>query len=196
MIPVERVPEPEDFDARVRRPGRAWLASNPPPQRPRDLWSPFRPVLASGFGHRCGYTAMYDPVGSVDHHLSVKVRRDLTYEWDNYRFCQEWLNKSKRNEDQAVLDPYEVEEGWFEIALPSLTLRATEKIPRDLRARAERTLDRLHLRDDERVLRQRREWYRMYQEGELSLAGLRRKAPLIAAAVDKQKTTRKKKRGT
>lgn len=41
--------------------------------------------------------------------------------------------------------------------------------------------DRLH--DDERVLRQRREWYRMFQDGEVSLEGLRKKAPLIAMAV-------------
>lgn len=185
MIPVRRVPEPADFDARVRKPGRAWLDANPQPKRPRDLWSPFRTVLATGFDHRCGYTAMYDPIGSVDHHLSVKARRELAYEWDNYRFCSEWLNKSKRNEDQAVLDPYEVGEGWFEIELPSLKLRTTERIPPALRARAERTLDRLHLRDDERVLRQRREWYRMVLEGEITLEGLRKKAPLIAAAIEK-----------
>ena len=38
---------------------------------------------------------------------------------------------------------------------------------------------------DERVMRQRREWYRMYQCGELSLDGLEGKAPLIAAAIDR-----------
>ena len=40
-------------------------------------------------------------------------------------------------------------------------------------------------KNDERVIRQRREWYRMYQDGELTLEGLRAKAPLIAAAIDK-----------
>ena len=38
---------------------------------------------------------------------------------------------------------------------------------------------------DERVMRQRREWYRMYQCGELSFDGLMNKAPLIAAAVER-----------
>ena len=38
---------------------------------------------------------------------------------------------------------------------------------------------------NERVMRQRREWYRMYQCGELTLGGLRKKAPLIAAAVER-----------
>ena len=34
-------------------------------------------------------------------------------------------------------------------------------------------------------MRQRREWYRMYQDNELSLAGLTGKAPLIAAAINR-----------
>jgi rsbT co-antagonist protein RsbR len=38
----------------------------------------------------------------------------------------------------------------------------------------------------ERVIRQHREWYRMFQDGELSLEGLRKKAPLIARAIEKQ----------
>ena len=75
---------------------------------------------------------------------------------------------------------------WFEIILPSLQLRITDQVPAQLRPKAEYTLERLHLQDDERVIRQRREWYRMYQEGELTLDGLFRKAPLIAAAVEKQ----------
>ena len=77
-------------------------------------------------------------------------------------------------------------DGWFEVLLPSLQLVATDAVPEVLRDRANFVLKRLHLRDDERVVRQRREWYRMYQEGELTLDGLRKKAPLIAAAVAKQ----------
>lgn len=38
----------------------------------------------------------------------------------------------------------------------------------------------------ERVLRQRRGWYREYQEGKLTLDGLREVALLIARAVEKQ----------
>ena len=60
-------------------------------------------------------------------------------------------------------------------------------IPEDLRELAQQTLHRLHLCDDERVLRQRRGWYQLYQQGKLTLAGLREVAPLIAAAVDKQR---------
>jgi hypothetical protein len=44
-------------------------------------------------------------------------------------------------------------------------------------------LIRLHLGHDERVVRQRREWLGLYERGELSLAGLERMAPMIAAAI-------------
>ena len=66
-----------------------------------------------------------------------------------------------------------------------MQLRLTNAIPAEYRQRAENTLEVLPLRDDERVLRTRREWYRMYQEGELTLEGLRKKAPLIANAIDR-----------
>lgn len=78
-------------------------------------------------------------------------------------------------------------EGWFAVLLPSLQLVVVpENVPEQLRELAVQTLERLHLRDDERVLRQRRSWYRMYQQGKLTLAGLREVAPLIAAAVERQ----------
>ena len=79
-----------------------------------------------------------------------------------------------------------MEDGWFEILLPSLQLVLTSAVPANKRAQAEYTPERLPLKEDERILRQRREWYRMYQDGELTLAGLEKKAPLIARAIRKQ----------
>ena len=52
--------------------------------------------------------------------------------------------------------------------------------------KAEYTLQRLHLCDDERIMRQRRAWYQSYQEGGVTLKELSRKAPLIAEAIVKQ----------
>jgi hypothetical protein len=130
---------------------------------------------------------MYDPSGgSVDHYVSCDTDETMAYEWDNYRFAMEWLNKSKQNEDNRVVDPFEAEFEWFEILLPSMQMVMTDQVPAPLRDKVQHTLKRLHLIDDERVLRPRREWYRMYQDGELTLEGLRKKAPLIAGAVEKQ----------
>ncbi len=184
MIRFERVPEPADFDRRARMPGNQWLADHPDGTRPKDFWSPFKGTLADGFRNLCAYSAMYEPVGTVDHFVSVDEDRAQAYEWENYRYCAAWINSSKGNVPAArLLDPFDVENGWFELHLPSLQLRVSDRVPDEIRDRAEYVLVRLRLRDDERVMRQRREWYRMYQDGELSPSGLEGKAPLIATAV-------------
>jgi hypothetical protein len=184
VIPVAPVPEPSGFDERARRPGNAWLAKNEGVGRPRDYWSPFRAVLADGFADRCGYTAMYAPVGTVDHFRSYKTNPELAYEWANYRYAAAWINSAKKTSE--VLDPYEVGEGWFEVLLPSLQLVATDKVPPERRALVEQTLKGLPIAHDERVMKQRRRWYELYREGHLSLKGLREMAPLIAAAEEKR----------
>ena len=186
MIHFSSVPEPPNFDSRARVPGNEWLVTHPDAKRPKDLWSPFKGELATGFGDLCAYSALYEPVGTVDHFVSWNEDRSKAYEWKNYRFSSGWINSSKQDVASAdLLDPFKVGYGWFEIILPSLQLTITDSVPCGLRARAEYTLKRLHLIHDERVMRQRHEWYRMYQFGELDLTGLRKKAPLIADAVVK-----------
>lgn len=187
MIPVAAVPEPETFEARARRPGNAWLAANPEAKPVPGLWRAFTGDLAAGFDGRCGYAAMLDPTGgTVDHYLSTENHRRLAYEWSNYRFASAAVNSSKKDADDSVLDPFEVGAGWFEISLPSLQLLLTDRVPESHRAKAEFTLKRLQLRDGERVLRWRRSWLELYERGELSLGGLRRVAPLLAEAVERQ----------
>lgn len=187
MIPVAKVKKPRGFDAKVKKPGDAWLVSNPTATRPLALWAPYTSKLGEGFANLCGYAAMHDPTGgTVDHFLSFKNHRHLAYEWTNYRFASAPLNSSKRNADESVLDPFEVGAGWFEIILPSLQMRLTGAVPTAMRAKAEFTLTRLKLRDGERIIRWRQAWYRMYTEGKLTLDGLRAVAPLLAAAVEAQ----------
>jgi hypothetical protein len=192
VIPVSRVEEPGEFDVKVRIPGNNWLARNQNLQkRPPAYWSKFTPELGRGFKQLCGYAAMLVPAdGTVDHFLSIqnlnsKKRLDLVYEWSNYRFASAALNSCKKNADQQVLDPYKVKEGWFEILLPSLIMRTTNAIPEGLRNKADYTLRRLKLDHGAMVIRWRQSWYDLYMSGDLSLDGLRKVAPLIAAAVDK-----------
>ena len=187
MIAVTKVPEPQAFDQEVRKPGNKWLKANPAAARPNPLWAPYTKQLQDGFCGLCGYAAMLDPTGgTVDHYLSYKNHRTLAYEWDNYRFAAATLNASKKNADDSVLDPYQVGAGWFEIILPSLQMQVTDAVPAALRTKAEFTLKRLKLRDGERIIRWRKAWYELYQSGDLSLEGLRKYAPLIAEAVEKE----------
>jgi hypothetical protein len=187
MIRFEPVPEPNGFDERARQPGVRWLAENPNAERPKDYWSAFKSELADGFRKLCAYSAMYEPVGTVDHFVSCNKDMSKAYEWSNYRYASAWLNSSKKNlSSEQVIDPFAVVDGWFEILLPTLQLVASDSVPDTERARVDTMLSRLHLGHDERIMRQRRQWYRLYQEGKLSIDGLAEMAPLIAAAVNKK----------
>lgn len=189
-VDPEQLQEPADFELKCRQKGAKWLLENPKAarkgdKRPKDFWSRFKPQLSDGFAELCAYGAMYEPVGTVDHFVPVDADESLAYDWANYRFASGWINSSKQK-CVEILDPLQVQDGWFEVLLPSLQLvLVPENVPAPLRALAENTLNRLHLRDDERVLRQRRSWYKLFQDGKLTLEGLRERAPLIAAAVDK-----------
>lgn len=186
----ERLDEPAHFALKCRQKGAQWLLENPKAARkgnarPKDFWSAFKPQLSDAFGELCAYSAMYEPVGTVDHFVPVDADESLAYDWANYRFASGWINSSKQK-CVEILDPLRVQDGWFEVLLPSLQLvLVPERVPEPVRELAEYTLNRLHLRDDERVLRQRRSWYKLFQDGKLTLEGLRQMAPLIAAAVDK-----------
>jgi len=197
MIKLTPVAEPSEFDSKARQPGNKWLAENTDhAKRPPDKWSPFRQYLIDGQNGLCAYGAMLCiPEGQVDHFFSVAHYRHLAYEWTNYRYSSGLLNNLKDNHDDKVLDPHTIGDGWFEILLPSLQLICTDRVPIDLKSKAEDTLRLLKLRDDERILRWRREVYAQYQSGRLTLEGLRVWAPLIAEAVEKQKASFSSNRG-
>ena len=61
-----------------------------------------------------------------------------------------------------------------------------KNIPASYRRRAVKTIEDLHLKHDERILRQRHEWLHQYESGGITLAALRRFAPLIAQAVQER----------
>jgi len=132
---------------------------------------------------------MYEPVGTVDHFISCDTDATQAYEWNNYRFCSQWINSSKQTADGTVLDPCAVQVDWFKVILPSLQLVVSDRVPAAQRKLAEDTLKRLHLDHDERIVRQRRRWYEQYlafANKADGLAMLRLNAPLIADAVEAQ----------
>jgi hypothetical protein len=187
VIHVDPAPEPPGFDERVRKPGQRWLERDGTTNTP-GYWRRAARPLRKAFHDRCGYTAMWlSAPGTVDHFVSRDEDRSLAYEWKNFRYAAAWINSSKSalRSDQ-VLDPFEVEDDWFEIALPQCELFVTERCPPSHRERAQTMLARLQLGKGEDVVAYRQEWYRMYLEGELTLEGLERKAPLIARAIRKQ----------
>ena len=57
--------------------------------------------------------------------------------------CVGKINSGKGTYDDRILDPFEVDEDWFEIILPSLQLVLTPLVPPEFRDRAEFTLKQL-----------------------------------------------------
>ena len=180
--------EPNDWDERCRKRGRTWLKEHPGYDRPNDYWTEFEPDLCKAFNHMCAYCAMTVMKADMDHfipvaHLKKKGKDELAYEWSNFRYAEGVLNQRKH--DCLILDPFEVKDDWFEIILPSLQLVQTDRVPKGKRKKAEFTLIRLGLRDDEVVIRYRLKWFELYCHRKLNLDGLRNVAPQIARAVER-----------
>ena len=192
MIPVDNpIAEPEHFDTNCRVPGAAWLAANPTKDchAATHLWSPFRPALRKGFSERCGYLAIKLHVGGVvDHYVSCSEDRAQSFEWSNYRYASETVNSRKQALDRRkirVLDPYAVQNGWFQVILPSFELVLTHAVAAVSRQLAEETLNALALGTGYEAIEARWSVYESHwNNGVIDLVGLRRDAPLIADAVE------------
>ena len=187
MIRVSLPKEPAHFEKEVREPGRRLLmelrgdAHAPRRRGPRrkpvakitsdmleDYWTRCLDDLAEAFHHVCAYSCFrIDPITgarTVDHFKPKQnpKHHDLAYEWTNYRYASLTMNRRK-GEDEGVCDPFEVEDGWFEVNLATFALRATSHLPDDIRARVIHTIELLGL--DRQEMRARREAaYELYQQ--------------------------------
>lgn len=189
MIRFERPSEPEDFDRRVRQRGRAWLKEHPT-GRPHPYWREFAPALRQGFRGLCAYSAMWVQSGDVDHFTPCVEKRELAYEWSNYRYADGSINSRKQGRlESELLDPFEVRDEWFEILLPSLQLVVTDHCPPELRTRANTMLDKLGLGHSEWIIEIRQSWFELWENG-LSLDRLEHRAPLLARAIRKREALR------
>jgi hypothetical protein len=186
VIHVEPQPEPPDFDAKVRQPGRAELASQEGELRPHwqhcaiQLWEAYRGV--------CAYSSLYIPRGtgarSVDHLLPKSKRRELTYEWSNYRLACIRMN-SRKNDLEEVLDPFKVEDGWFALELSTLQVIPGEGLLGQMRQRVQDTIDRLDLNDDE-FIQARAAHYEAFRSGEVQFRHIRKHCPFLAKELVRQ----------
>ena len=99
MIHVDLQPEPDDFDKNVRKPGLAAVAAGKDPLPP--LWRACLPDLHERYRGICAYLCVLIPRGtgarSIDHLAPKSKRRDLTYEWSNYRLVALLMNARKRD---------------------------------------------------------------------------------------------------
>jgi hypothetical protein len=192
VIHVEPRPEPEDFDRKVRQPGLRALKK---PGNLAPLWRECLAQLWEAYGGICAYLAVRIPSGvgarSVDHIVAKSRRPDLAYEWSNFRLVCSLMN-ARKGVFEDVLDPFEVEDGWFTLELSSLEVLPSPELSPSLKARVESTIDRLKLNDAECVAA-RAEHYDAYlehlREPEIGLpfGQLQRWSPFVAMELIRQR---------
>jgi hypothetical protein len=68
----------------------------------------------------------------------------LAFEWSNFRLARALMN-SRKNKFEDVLDPFEVENGWFFVNQLNGSIRPASGIPNDVTKQVKDTIDRLGL---------------------------------------------------
>jgi len=190
VIPVSPRSEPPDFDQKVRAKGKRFLknAATPVQWDGHEYWRAALGDLREGYDSICAYLVHWIPPGTgfatVDHFVPRSVRRDLAYEWSNYRLACGAIN-SKKREYQDVVDPFSVEDGWFALDFPSLQVRCGVASDRPLRMGIEATINRLDL-NCESFVQERWHWLEEFCRNQ-DMDSLRRHAPFIAHELVRQK---------
>jgi hypothetical protein len=196
MIHVAPQPEPQVFDARVRRPGRDFLRRNPHPTSKQftthAYWRDVLDLLHDSYKGICAYSCHWIPydTGSdtVEHFVPKKRHPSHAYEWSNYRLVCGMLN-GRKGENRDVLDPFLVNNGDFILKFPSLMVDPSPNLSPSKQRRIVRTIERLGLNDEGTCLKSRVKWVSDYCEEHIDFEHLRNHAPFIALELERQHLT-------
>ena len=211
MIPVAPADEPATFGATVKQPGlRAIveLVGERPPRAagrrfsqvadsreaiPPDRFPPYWRCaiddLLENYHRICAYLRIYIPRGvgapSVDHMVPKSMRWDQVYEWTNYRLACALMNARKSDVEQ-VLDPFDVQDGWFALELYEFQVVPGVGLPCSVETQVTTTIRRLRLNDSQ-CREARREFAVNYWCDEIKWSYLERHAPFVARELDRQR---------
>ena len=193
MIRVERQPEPAEFDKVVRQPGVAYLKRHPNPTsnqwKSHSYWLEIRPQLRKSYRGTCAYCCHWIPAdtgaNTVEHFHPKDTYPKQAYEWSNYRLVSGTLNGRKGTRED-ILDPFEVQNGWFVIDFPSLLVKPAQELPPGIAQSVQITIDVLRLNDEGTCLQARVAYVREYCLNEIDFSYLTKKAPFIALELRRQ----------
>ena len=190
MIPVFKQPEPADFDANVRQKGLAFLrrkgiALDQPVPKGAELYPYWRSCLDelhASYQGCCAYLAVFfereTGGASVDHFVAKSASRaEYAYEWRNYRLACSTMNSRKREFDD-VLDPFSIQEGWFQVELVSGRIYPNPALPSNTKKQVQETIKRLGL-DDAGNRKMRCRHYQDFAEKQYTADFLRKRSPFV-----------------
>ena len=191
MIPVQQEPECPEFDAEVRQRGKKFLDRKPSPTsrdfKRHNYWTRAKPCLFNAY-RRCAYTSrlLRDAArAAVDHFLPKVDYPKKAYEWANYRLARPRLNESKGS-CVGIVDPFDVESGWFVMDCPSCLIQPGDNLDRRVRQQVEFTIDELDLNSDF-LTDERSRWMGDLATGDISFAYVNREYPFLASEVHRQR---------
>ncbi|WP_251199563.1 hypothetical protein [Aromatoleum aromaticum] len=157
------------------------------------FWTEALPELLERYGRVCAYMSFYiervTGAASVDHMLPKSVDWREIYEWRNYRLACSLMN-SRKNVYRDVLDPFEIDDGWFRLELVGYQVIPAPDLPPDIREKVQATIERLKLNDYE-CLKLREEYAEEFYRGDISQDRLRRRAPFLAMEIEREPERRR-----
>lgn len=210
MIHVTKAPKPKGFDEKVRKPGLraiAEMVGKPPPYkrtsgkafskiavRERDIpadqfppyWTEVLDDLMAAYHEICAYSCFrihpVTGVPSVDHFAAKSRDWRKVYLWSNYRLCSSKLN-ARKGDARTVLDPFEVQPGWFQLELSFFQVVPNKNLPPKVKRRIQETIDRLGLND---FWSERQKDAARYRSRNISLQTLKEESPFVAEELRRQ----------
>ena len=193
--------EPATFDTNVRQKGNAFVngraALTPEEWKSGEkIWQSALDDMMLLYDHCCCYSCInlkkFDG-RSVDHFISRKADITQAYEWHNFRLCSVKANRNKGV--HAVIDPFLVQLGMFEIDFsvdtvsnrPLVTIvcgtnyvgSPEEPLIRD-------SIKYLKLNEEEHYLDNRRGFFESYLDGAIRIDLLTDMFPFLGAEITRQ----------
>lgn len=194
MIPVNRLSEPTWFDVKVRQKGTLFLEKVPNPTDSQwdshAFWRETLPEFRRGYAQICNFAATWIPrttgSDSIDHFIPKTDAPTIAYEWTNFRYASLRFNRTKRK--NKILDPFDIDFGWFCIDFSTLFIypNETSGFPETIKMAIEDTIKILRLNIDDDLVSERIHYYQNYQNGTITLNYLQEKTPFIAYEIVRQ----------
>lgn len=193
MIPVKLQLEPKDFDRKIRNKGAQFLRdkeiSSSRDWKNREYWQEALPDMRESYKHVCSYCAQWIPHGtgrhSIDHFIPKTEQPELAYEWTNFRYVSARFNSRKGTRD--ILDPFELQVDSFFINFTSFFIHPNTNLSVVRLEKAKKTIEYLKLNSDDNLVNERKEYFLLYRNNDISFNHLLTRAPFIAYEVERQK---------
>lgn len=159
-----------------------------PAKKLPDLWRKALPDMLERYERVCAYVCVYieriTGSPSVDHWVPKSVDPELAYEWSNFRLACSLIN-ARKSVDELLLDPFEVEAGWFELEFVFFQVFSSRELPPAMQLRAAYTIEKLRLNCAE-CLELRRSHVADYEAGRVSFEKLEQLSPFVARELRRQ----------